>query len=62
MLSIQRNRTLEKMSIRTAVNIAKITGLYLTINSLNGKLRETTKNTSELLTQQIRYLRNKYGK
>lgn len=62
MLSFTRDQRLEEMIKQTGTNVLKIAALYLTSQTVSTKLRETTRHTSDLAAQQIRYLRNKYGK
>lgn len=59
MIPSQNNLALQ-ITKETVANIAKIAGLYLVTQTMQAKLKEITKNTSQLAAAGLRNIRSKY--
>lgn len=60
MITLRNSDLVLKIAKETGGNIVKIAGLYLMTQTLSMKLKDITKDTSQLATQGLRSLRGRY--
>lgn len=60
MIALRNNDVVVQVIKETGANVVKIASLYLITQTMQSKLKEITKDTSQIAAQGLKKLRNKY--